>query len=140
MYYPNEQSIMNNVATAWIGIDVDLETSLFEYGFVCRQNENRDYPDEWQVLHMIDETNFDTGYVRESELDAIVKGEEWADVSDVEQFLRTMGMDNVNDWMNLPIQHKLSDIATYWGMANVMGTSYYPLGRQWAMDLLEGKE
>jgi len=118
-----EESEPNQLKESWEGVDRDLETSLFEYGFVARQNDNRDYDDEWFVLYDIGENRFDTGHIRESELDNIVLGKEWADNDDVQSFLEFTGSSK-EDWLKSPFVNKLSNLLSYFGYQNLMGTSY----------------
>ena len=122
--------------TSWVGTDADIETSLFEYGVVAKQPENRDYPDEWFVLFNVGGTNkFDTGWIRETEIDAIVEGKEWADSSDIERFLSYVGQSE-EEWKKLPFVSKLSDLISYWGQENILGSSYHPISKEEAENLL----
>lgn len=120
----------------WIGIDADLETSLYEYGVVVKKPKNRDYPDEWFVLYAIQgDELFDVGWKRESELDTIIKGEEWLDDKGIESFLDTHGMTR-EEWLELPFITKLHNLISYYGYENIMGTSVQGISRDEADKML----
>lgn len=110
----------------WQGVDADLETSLFEYGFVAKQLAERDYDDEWFVMYKIDDDNFDTGHITEQMLNDIVLGNEWADEAETHSFLQTMGSETAQDWVDSnSFITKMSDVLSYWRYANIMGTGSY---------------
>ena len=114
----------------FVGIDANLETSLFEYGFICTPR-TKDYPDEHFIVYragmFVDgKLSFDTGYIRESELDSLIKAEEWADVDDVQRFLSSVGL-RESEWLTLPFVQKFGGCFQYWGPENIMGTAYYPM-------------
>ena len=81
------------------GTDVNLETSLEEYGFVARPI-TVDYADEYFVIYKMDDNQYGSGHIRESELDAIVKGTEWASEEDVNSMLETVGASK-EEWFDL---------------------------------------
>ena len=124
----------------WVGTDANLEISLFEYGVVAKQPEDRDYEDEWFVLYNVGENRYDTGWIRESELDDIIMGKEWASDEDVKSFLDTMGkyppMGKEN-WLALPFIQKISNLIGYWGYENIMGTSYHTISKEEALKMVE---
>ena len=125
--------------TEWVGTDADLEASLVEYGFVAKQPENKDYPDEWFVIYRISDNAFGTGWIRESELDNIVHGKEWADENDVNSFLSYTGSDKDN-WLQQRFVNKLSDLIGYWGHENIMGTDYAPMTKEEALERIQSTE
>lgn len=114
------------------GTDVNLETSLEEYGFVARPI-TVDYADEYFVIYKMDDNQYGSGHIRESELDAIVNGTEWASEEDVNSMLETVGASK-EEWMDLPFTSKFSDLVSYWGTENIMGTDYYPNDKNWAFE------
>jgi hypothetical protein len=114
------------------GTDVNLETSLEEYGFVARPI-TVDYADEYFVIYKMDDNQYGSGHIRESELDAIVNGTEWASEEDVNSMLETVGASK-QEWMDLPFTSKFSDLVSYWGTENIMGTDYYPNDKNWAFE------
>ena len=114
------------------GIDANLETSLEEYGFVARLI-TVDYDDEHFVIYKMGDNQYGSGHIRESELDAIVKGNEWADEDDVKSMLDFVGLTK-DEWFELPFETKFSDLVSYWGTENVIGTDYYPNDKNWAFE------
>jgi hypothetical protein len=121
-----------NLDKNYKGIDADLETSLEEYGFVARPI-TVDYPDEFFVIYKMGENQYGSGHIRESELDAIVNGTEWASDEDINSMLDTVSSTK-EDWMNLSFEFKLNDLISYWGTENIMGTDYYPNDKNWAFE------
>jgi hypothetical protein len=121
-----------NLDKNYKGIDADLETSLEEYGFVARPI-TVDYPDEFFVIYKMGENQYGSGHIRESELDAIVNGTEWASDEDINSMLENVDFTK-EDWMNLSFESKLSDLISYWGTENIMGTDYYPNDKNWAFE------
>jgi hypothetical protein len=107
------------------GVDKSREISLFEYGFIA-QKTTKDYPDEYFVVYKIYDDAYGTGYKRESELDDLINGDDWADVDDIKGFLNFVGMSK-EDWLELPFWKKLSDCLNYWGCSNVIGEDYSPM-------------
>jgi hypothetical protein len=114
------------------GTDVNLEISLEEYGFVARPI-TVDYADEYFVIYKMDDNQYGSGHIRESELDAIVNGTEWASEDDVNSMLETVGASK-QEWMDLHFTSKFSDLVSYWGTENIMGTDYYPNDKNWAFE------
>ena len=123
----------------WEGTDVDLETSLGEYGFVAHQPENKDYPDEWFVLYKINEDAYGTGWIREAELNNIVAGKDWADQEDVQGFLSFVGSD-FDTWFQTPFINKLSNLLKYWGHQDIMGSDYSPISKEEAFAKINNNE
>lgn len=124
----NPRKFMAGRGKQWQGTDRDLETSLFEYGFVAVQLPDRDYPDEWFVVYDFgNHEQFGTSHVREKELDDLVSGKEWASENDIANFLEMEGVDTVAQWKDSPFVNKLSELMSYWGNENILGSDYYPL-------------
>ena len=123
----------------WHGVDRDIHTSLLEYNFIL----THDMPDckekdEWFVLYRIGKNAFGWSYIREHELDAIIKGEEWAHQKDIEGFLSFVGSSKT-DWLNYNVVTKLSDLISYWGFDNILGTEYDPMNVKAALRLIRRK-
>jgi hypothetical protein len=107
------------------GVDVNREISLFEYGFLAKKH-TKDYSDEYFIIYKINEDAFGTGYKQESELDALINGEEWADEKEVKEFLKTCGVSK-EEWLEMPFVNKLSDCLMYWDYLNIIGEDYSPM-------------
>lgn len=106
--------------TDWQGTDADLEISLLEYGCICRQLENRSYPDEYQVLHRYHE-GYDIGYFRDSDFNDLIEGKDWLSIEAANEFLEFTGM-NKDEWKKLPFIHKFSDLTSYYSIENFNST------------------
>ena len=118
-------SIRYNQNENWHGIDVCHETSLFEYNLLIKPR-TEDYPDEYFVIYKIGENSYGTSFIRESDLNNLVNGKKWMDESDIERFLSFVGMEK-SEWLEMSGISKLSDLISYWGFENVLGTEYYPI-------------
>jgi len=125
--------------SGWEGIDADIETSLEEYGAVATQPEDRDYPDEWFVIYKISDDAYNTGWIRESELNKIIAGKEWLDDDEIRSFLDTQGMSK-KEWLSLPFITKLTDMIGYFGHENFFGSDYDPISRKEAYNIIEPKD
>lgn len=123
----------------WEGVDADPEISLLEYGFVAKQEPDRDYDDEWLVLYKYGESSFNTTHVRESELDEIVNGESWANAKDIRTFLNFTGVKNKKQWLMAPFGVKLSNLLDYWGADNVLGSSHMYFSEEEALKILNNE-
>lgn len=108
----------------WQGVDASLDISLFEYGFIACKREGCE-PDQMFVLYKTPYADDDgkklygCGYISESELNALVNGEDWMNSDDCESFLSTMGMTR-QDWLKLDFIIKFSDLSGYFGMNNFL--------------------
>lgn len=118
----------------WQGTDADLETSLFEYNFIAKQRADKDYPDEWFVLYKMGNNAFGTGHIRESELDDLINGKEWMKEEDIERTLSYVGMTK-EEWLKESFINKLSDLLSYWGNEEIMGSDYNPLDKKGALKM-----
>ena len=104
-----------------MGIDVDIEISLHEYGFAYEDkgdeirfwlgigyDENRDY-DKFDWLDLPKNTD-------------ILKEFDWVDINDVLSFT---GM-SLNDWLELPLWMKFHDLVQYYGYIEFINYSMCP--------------
>ena len=116
-----------------IGVDLSLEISLYEHGFVLGKNESYNIANEYYILYKISEDVYDHGYINESDLDNIVK------CSDkIESFLDFVGCTDSNEWLGLNIVIKVSDMFSYWGYENIMGGTYIGLSSKDAELIING--
>ena len=112
----------NKTGIVFTGLDVSLETSLFEYGIICRYNQkDKDY----FCIYTVDEKNCDTGYISHKYVNELVGGNEWMNREDCIMFLNSVGS-SLELWIKFPIVCKLQDLISYWGYENIMGTCYHP--------------
>jgi len=129
-----KNNISNYSNNEYFGTDIDLETALEEYGFVMKET---DKPNEYFVIYKMyypDGEHYGSGFINEEEMDAIVQGKEWLDEKEIQSMLETFGITSKEEWYNLPVQYKFSDLFGYWGHENIMGTDYYPNNKEWAYE------
>lgn len=114
---------MSNQENNFAGVDISLEISLFEHGFIARPH-TEDYEDEYFVVYKKQEEKFDTAYLQESFLNNLIGGKEWADDDDIVSFLSCVDSTK-EEWLKTGFCNKLSDCLSYWGGENILGSSYY---------------
>lgn len=101
------------------GIDADLEISLQEYDFILRPDPDRERGC-YQVIHKIAGSDkYDISYLREDDFT-----DRW--IQEEAGFFDFVGLSR-EEWNDAPVHHKLSDVAGYYGMENILGTSYNPI-------------
>lgn len=123
-----------NVESDWMGTDVNLMTSLEEYGFVATVNENCTEEGEHFVITKCGEQSYNYGYVTESSLDRLINLEEWAKEEDIEGLLSSCGCSK-EEWLKKSFVNKFSDIITYFhGADDIMGTSTKHENKAWAYE------
>jgi hypothetical protein len=107
----------------WSGSDVDLETSLFEYGVIMQDQYNKDGSGNQLVIYKISEDAYGCGHVSEAETNGYLLGEEFPKPEDIKRFLSFYDT-TLSKWLTTSHVNKLQDIIGYWGHENIMGTSY----------------
>lgn len=114
----------------FVGIDMSLETSLFEYGIVCQFNESLN---EYFCLYKVTEDIFDWGYKSVEDCDKLVNGSEWMSSDDITSFLEFNGTSK-EDWLNQPIHQKIHNLYSYYGYENIFGTCYQGLSKDFIIE------
>jgi len=109
----------------WIGVDRDLLISLEDYQFIGRQPDKRDYSDEWLVIYKVQDDNFDSGWIRESELDELMTGAGWMNKQDIQSVLDYSGYKTIDNWMEDNFISKFHYLINYFGFENLMGGAYH---------------
>ena len=104
-------------------VDVDLKTSLFEYGLIHKQEENGDFkfiygvsPDENRNYFL-----FDYGFYNEIDFADLIENS-WFSLSGI---LSSVGMTK-DEWLKLPLPSRIFDCIAYYGHENIFGSSYTP--------------
>jgi hypothetical protein len=105
------------------GIDVCRATSLFEYGFIA-QKHTSSYPDEYFIIYDQGNEVYGTTFLRESELDSLIKGKSWADEESVASMLASCG-ETKEEWLGRPFILKVMDCLSQWGQLDILGTDYW---------------
>lgn len=107
------------------GCDVSLEISLFEYGLVWK-DEGEDYkfifgvnlgPNEYGEMEY---TEFDWGNVAKK-ADPL---KEWDWIDDWDKVFLNTGLTK-DDFLEIPLPHIVSDLISYYGSENILGSSYH---------------
>lgn len=108
------------------GIDASLETSLFEYGIAWKEKENGEFHFYYGAgIHEVDGTEYEFNLFDWSDMSR----EDFIDMLDSEWFeldkvLSSNGM--TRDEMIDSFPYSVFDCIQYYGIENVMGSSYYP--------------
>lgn len=102
----------------FVGTDVNLETSLMEYGLLVSTDVDKDGQHACLYKHTYEGT-FDVGYLSDMEVNAFLN-ESWFNK---ESFLTYVGLTEC-DWINMRFVNKLSDLLNYYGYENIFGSSY----------------
>jgi hypothetical protein len=122
----------------WQGLGATLEDSLEEHGFIAKPEGGR-----WHVIYSAGEDQYDHEdhydhvWIREKELDRLIKGYGWADEYEIESFLRYIGMDR-ESWLKKSFLYKFSDLLSYWGYEDFMGPCDHPLSEKDVWQIVRG--
>lgn len=119
--------MIENIHEHMFGTDASNEISLLEYGLLVApakvvNPEQSHEDDEYFCVYRVTPDAFDTGYIRISELDKLINGEDWMKQSDIDSFLSTFGISK-EDWLQLSPVNKISDMCSL-GVENIFGSSY----------------
>lgn len=111
----------------WEGMDVSLDISLHEYGFLYCKTAQCSEEDEYFVLFSLfnadfpDETLFNTGYYCESDFDELIDGKSWASEEEIDRFLSFQGITK-EEWKDFSFALKLHDLLSYYGIVNILNS------------------
>lgn len=105
----------------YTGLDVDLETSLFEYGLIWKKEDDR-----YRFVYGVgadSECNynlFDWGTMSKADYLELI-AEDWIDIKGVCGFL-----DTDLDGLKADFPYAIDGLIGYYGHENIFGSSYYP--------------
>ena len=100
------------------GIDVNLETSLKEYGLAWKENENGEFTFIYGIGYNGEEYDrFSTCDLSESDID-------WISEEDMRGVLSFVGMSE-SEWKEAYWPMKVSDLVSYFGTENIFGSNYW---------------
>jgi len=116
------------------GTDINNEISLFQYGSLIAPYTQDGNPDEYFAIYQVEPGKFDTGYIREKQLNDIINGLEWASKEDIDNFLSFCGCTK-EEWLQFPMEFKLQDCLGYWGYPDIMGDCHHALDADKAKEL-----
>lgn len=104
------------------GVDVNLRTSLFEYGLIWKEEEPGVFLLIYGVGHDGEEYNlFDSVPYREEDFIDLCNND-WFSVKDIAK----MSGQDIDQWTEQPLPYRLYDAAHCYGCEDVFGPSYYP--------------
>jgi len=118
------------ITTKFHGVDIDPETSLFEYGILV--SNKRDSVDDYQVIYRQGDL-FGVGWIGERKFPV---EEEWFNK---EGFFSYIGMTQ-EEWEKCAFASKMHDMISYHGSENIMGIDYYPFTKDEVIEFLIFKE
>jgi len=103
-------------------VDCNVETSLFEYGLIHKEEKDKTLF-VYGVQHGLEDeyTSFDSASYTESDFSSLIN-ESWFNLKSVLSFV---GMEEAQ-WLATPLYSKIFDCITYYGSENIFGSSYYP--------------
>jgi hypothetical protein len=107
------------------GPDVDIDLSLKGYGiaWIVGESETLFY---YGTLGDGSKDEYDTFDFAVLSNDADITVEyDWADLPKLVACVGRIGCDNVEAWLALPLQHKITDLLWYYGHEDVFGSTYY---------------
>ena len=102
----------------FIGIDANLETSLFEYGLLVSIEPDNSV--EYQCIYSVGKGNFDVSYKTDSDLNEVIN-ESWFDKNNL--FIQCDT--NEEKWVNSDFINKLDDLLSCYGYQNFFGDAQY---------------
>lgn len=109
----------------FVGLDVNLETSLFDYGVIVAKCEE---DDDFFCVYRINDQFFGCGYIKEKEINELLTGKDWLKKEDLESFFDYVGVGpDIQGYLLEPIHLKISDLLNYFGSENIFGTDYNPM-------------
>lgn len=119
---------MKQTTLKFEGVDVSLEISLFEYGFICAPCALKEY---FVVYNPNTGNGFHTAIVQPKDVNALITGNSWASDKDIASFLSFVGC-FAEEWLDASFVTKLSDVISFWGWENIVGS-------EWAEGMTEGE-
>jgi hypothetical protein len=116
------------IAEEWQGIDLDLATSLFEYGFAWRPDPDGT-PDSWQCIFAVrwndtgDADRFAYSYFDPSNATDVIGENGWGNRREFESFRGAPVSETDFTGDNLP--YLISDLLQYYGSEEILGSAYW---------------
>ena len=112
------------------GIDVNLETSLFEYGLILSNELHEDGSGTQFAVYLCGYNKegapmYDTGHYTEKETNNLLRGHDWMKGKDIGNFYDWIGCTDIETYIE-ETDHvtRLYDLITYFGTENIMGSNY----------------
>lgn len=113
----------------FIGVDADLETSLFEYGLLV--SAELDNSGEYQCVYSVGNGDFDVSYKTDNDINEVIE-ETWFEKNSFFDYLGT----KEEEWVNTEFVNKLSDLLNYYGYQNFFGDAQYPFDEEQVIEFI----
>lgn len=111
------------------GLGSDVEDSLVNFGLIVRPEKSDQY-----VCIYRNGSNYDYGFVNDSELNDLVFGKGWAEPEAIDSFLEFCDKSS-EDFLKLDFCQKLFAMISFFGVEDIMGTTYDPISFKEALNL-----
>lgn len=115
---------MENIT--FYGIDTSNEISLLDYGLLVSNEEHEDGSKTHFCIYKIMDDNFGCGHFSEETINGFVLGKEFLNDKDLDGFLNYCGCTK-DEFLDLNLAQKMTDLISYWGIDNICGTDYNPM-------------
>lgn len=115
----NENLTINKLEEqGFVGQDLGLDISLFEYGLAWKENDK-----EIEFIYAIKHDDINSRFDRVSIAKSIEvrKEYDWVDFDEVESFVGATPA----EWDKLELTQKIADLLSYYGFENVFGSTYW---------------
>lgn len=122
------------------GVDVSLEESLLEYGFVLSEKPDED--GSYFAIYLLgdavfEESSYGRGFVSEEDLNCLLRGDDWASQSDLDGMAQYADIQDMSEYITTAsVVQKVSIISGYWGWVNLLGEDYHPISKSRAMQIV----
>jgi hypothetical protein len=116
------------------GTDASIETSLFEYGLIVSNEPNEDKSGSHFCIYKINENRFGAGHFADADINDLINGKDWIDLTTSNQFLDYCG-ESKDEFLNSTLASKLQSLIQYFGTENICGTDYYPITENEVIEL-----
>lgn len=112
----------------FIGLDVSKEISLLEYGLLMYSKPHPDGSGSHFFVYSIGGNMYGTAHIYPNDIDSLLSGKDWADADSLDGFFSFIGVTNPADYISeSDLLMKVSDLLSYYGTENIMGSEYYPM-------------
>jgi hypothetical protein len=116
------------------GFDKDYKKSLFNHGFICRNEKS----DQYICFYKTKDNQYDYGFMNNSEIQELMSLKSWMTKEQKEDFLKFCGQTQQN-FDKLPFLHKTYSLVQFFGYEDILGKSYSPMSLIEAIHLIENE-
>lgn len=115
--------------------NMDGVESIQKLGFSCRNEKS----DEYLCVYKIDNSNYEYGFLRESEIHELLNGESWMTKEDISGFFKRIELDK-KSFLSLDFPHKAYTLLNNFPIHDIMGKSVDPMSLQEAIEFIQDAE